>query len=232
MHPLAVVSLVVTVVLPGRRSPRPPRPASFAARVLALALAVGLALNLARTGMGGWYAIFDLRGAGSFAAANEYLPALPALSHGTRFYLDRFAELVHRCPSTSPVIRRRRCSVLRALGLTTATRAAALCIAADGWAHRSPTGSVVPWAASATHGRWWVLLVACSPATLLFGVTSFDSVFATRRAGGRRAACSRGARAAGGGRGRARRRQPPSHNAILARRGRTSCTATVPRQVR
>ena len=74
------------------------RPASFAARVLALALVLGLALNAARHGTRGWGAIFDLRPGGSFEAENEYLPGLPALCYGARFYLDRFAELVPSLP--------------------------------------------------------------------------------------------------------------------------------------
>ena len=181
LHPLAVVSVAVAaiaVVLAPRLVVATDRPASFAARVLALALVLGLALNVARTGTRGWDAIFDLRPGGSFEASNEYLPGLPALSYGTRFYLDRFAELVPSLPVNvaghppAPLL------VLHALGLTTVARAAALCIGAA--ALTAPLTYALGRAlGSERDARVAAVLVACSPAMLLFGVTSFDAVFAT-----------------------------------------------------
>ena len=181
LHPLALASLAaaaLTVVVAPRLVAANDRPASFAARVLALALMLGLALNLARTGTRGWDAIFDLRPGGSFEASNEYLPGLPALSYGTRFYLDRFAELVPSLPVNvaghppAPLL------VLHALGLTTATRAAALCIGAA--ALTAPLTYVLGRGLGSEHdARVAAVLAACSPAMLLFGATSFDAVFAT-----------------------------------------------------
>jgi len=181
VHPLAVVAVgaaAFVVVLAPRLITAGDRPASFATRVFALALSLGLALNLARAGTRGWDAIFDLRPGGSFEAANEYLPGLPALSYGTRFYLDRFAELVPSLPVNvaghppGPLL------VLHALGLTTAARAAALCIGAGA------LGAPLTYALGRTLGgerdaRVAAMLFACSPLTLLFGVTSFDYLFAT-----------------------------------------------------
>jgi methylthioxylose transferase len=154
------------------------RPPAFAAGILMLALGLGLALNLARAGTAGWYAIFDLGPGGSFEAANEYLPGLPALSYGARFYLDRFAELVPSLPVNvaghppGPLL------VLQGLGISTAGGAAALCIAAGA------LGAPLTYALGRTllderQSRVAALLFACSPLTLLFGVTSFDYLFAT-----------------------------------------------------
>jgi methylthioxylose transferase len=181
LHPLAVLSVaavVLAVVTAPRMVGATDRPASFSARVLALSLVLGLALNLARTGTRGWDAIFDPRPGGSFEAANEYLPGLPALSYGARFYLDRFAELVPSAPVNvaghppAPLL------VLHAFGLTTAARAAALCIGC------AALTAPLTYALGRTLGterdaRVAAVLAACSPAMVLFGVTSFDAVFAT-----------------------------------------------------
>jgi hypothetical protein len=181
LHPLAVVSMAVAaiaIVVAPRLVVAADRPASFAARVLALALVLGLALNVARTGSRGWDAIFDLRPGGSFEASNEYLPGLPALSYGTHFYLDRFAELVPSLPVNvaghppGPLL------VLHALGLTTAAGVAALCIGVGA------LGAPLTYALGRTLGsdrdaRVAAILFACSPLTLLFGVTSFDYLFTT-----------------------------------------------------
>jgi methylthioxylose transferase len=180
-HPLALASLVVgalAVALAPRLVTAADRPASFAARVLALALGLGLALNVARAGTRGWDAIFDLRPGGSFEAANEYLPGLPALSYGTRFYLDRFAELVPSMPVNvaghppGPLL------LLHATGITSAAGVAALCIGVGA------LGAPLTYALGRVLGaerdaRTAAVLFACSPLTLLFGVTSFDYLFAT-----------------------------------------------------
>ena len=181
LHPLAVASMAVAamaIVVAPRLVVAADRPASFAARVLALALVLGLALNVARAGTRGWDAIFDVRPGGSFEAGNEYLPGLPALSYGTHFYLDRFAELVPSLPVNvaghppAPLL------VLHGLGLTTAAGAAALCIGAA--ALSAPlTYALGRAVGSDRDARVAAVLFACSPAALLFGVTSFDAVFAT-----------------------------------------------------
>jgi hypothetical protein len=178
LEPLAAVS-ALAVALGVAVAPRlPRRPLAFAAAVLALALALGLALNLARAGTAGWSAIFDLGPGGSFEAPNEYLPGLPALSYGARFYLDRFAELVPSLPVNvaghppGPLL------VLHALGISSAAGTAALCIGAGA------LGAPLTYALGRSllderEARAAAILFACSPLTLLFGVTSFDYLFAT-----------------------------------------------------
>ena len=187
LHPLAAVAFAgsALAVQAAGRLVRFQRGATFAAGVFGLALALGLALNLARTGTRGWDAVFDLHRGGSFEAANEYLAGFPALTYGTRFYLDRFAELVPSLPVNvaghppGPLI------VLHALGVSTAAGAAALCIGAGA------LGAPLTYALGRTLGtdrdaRLAAVLFACSPLTLLFGVTSFDYLFATAGLG---AAC-------------------------------------------
>jgi methylthioxylose transferase len=181
LHPLAAVSAVAVaagIAVAPRLQSRLQRPPAFAAGVLGLALALGLSLNLARAGAAGWYAIFDLHPGGSFEAANEYLPGLPALSYGTRFYLDRFAELVPSLPVNvaghppGPLL------LLHALHIRTATATAALCIGAG--ALGAPLTYALGRSLLDEHdARTAALLFACSPLTLLFGVTSFDYLFAT-----------------------------------------------------
>ena len=166
LHPLAVASVAVAaiaIVVAPRLVVAADRPASFAARVLALALVLGLALNVARAGTRGWDAIFDLRPGGSFEASNEYLPGLPALSYGTHFYLDRFAELVPSLPVNvaghppAPLL------VLHGLGLTTAAGAAALCIGVA--ALSAPlTYALGRAVGSERDARLAAVLFACSPA--------------------------------------------------------------------
>jgi methylthioxylose transferase len=181
LHPLAVASVAVAaiaIVLAPRLVVTADRPASFAARVLALALVLGLALNVARVGTRGWDAIFDLRPGGSFEASNEYLPGLPALSYGTHFYLDRFAELVPSLPVNVAGHPPASLLMLHGLGLTTAAGAAALCVGAA--ALSAPlTYALGRAVGSERDARVAAVLFACSPAALLFGVTSFDAVFAT-----------------------------------------------------
>ncbi len=181
LHPLAAMSMAVVAAAPlvaPRLVAARAGGAAFAAGVLGLALAVGLSVNLARNGARGWDAIFDLRPSGSFEAANEYLPGLPALSYGTRFYFDHFAELVPALPANvaghppGPLL------VLHALGLTTPARAAALCIGVGA------LGAPLTYALGCSLGaerdaRVAAVLFACSPVVVLFGVTSFDYLFAT-----------------------------------------------------
>ncbi|MEN3280912.1 MAG: methylthioxylose transferase [Solirubrobacteraceae bacterium] len=178
LDPLAAVSALVVAAGIALAPRLPRRPPAFAAGALALALGLGLGINLARSGAAGWYAVFDLGPGGSFEAANEYLPGLPALSYGPRFYLDRFAELVPSLPVNvaghppGPLL------VLHGLGISTAAGAAALCIAAGA------LGAPLTYALGRSllderDARVAALLFACSPLTLLFGVTSFDYLFAT-----------------------------------------------------
>jgi hypothetical protein len=173
---LAVLAVSVLVALRAARALR--RPLEFAGFLFALTLALGLSLNLARHGARDWYAIFDTSQGGSFEAANEYLPGLPALSYGVRFYLDRFAELVPALPVNVAGHTPGLLLSLRLLGITSASGMAALCIG---------VGALVPpltYDLARTQlgderARLAGLLAAFAPSLLLFGVTSADYLYAT-----------------------------------------------------
>ena len=64
------------------------RPYAFAVGLYGLALALGLALNLARAGLRGWWSVFAGGAHGSRESRFEYLPGLPALRHGVAFYVS------------------------------------------------------------------------------------------------------------------------------------------------
>jgi hypothetical protein len=173
---VAVAALGALVAL-GPHLLRGPTPAYLAGLVV-LAAAAGLAVNAARTGPGAWDAVFDLGPGGSFEAKNEYLPALPALSYGPRFFLDHFAELVPALPINAGGHPPGLLLFADATGLTTSARFAALCIAA--------TVAIAPLTYALARGlglaqeraRIAGLLAAGSPALLLFGITSADAMFA------------------------------------------------------
>ena len=174
----------------------PPR--SFIAALFAAALGLGLAVNAGRGGTADWSAIFRLGAGGSFEAINKYLPGLPALSYGTPFFLDRFAELVPALPVNVSGHPPGLIVLLHLAGLTTPGRMAALCIAAA--AAVAPLTYALARALVTEHAaRVAGLLAVASPCLLLFGTTSADAVYA---AAGTAAACllvarRRRARAAG-----------------------------------
>jgi hypothetical protein len=154
------------------------RPLAFAVFVLVLALALGLALNLARHGARDWYAIFDTGPRGSFEAPNEYLPGLPALSYGTYFFLDRFAELVPALPVNVAGHTPGLILSLHFLHISTATGMAALCIGTG--ALTAPLSyDLGRTLLGEERGRNAGLLTAFAPSLLLFGVTSADYLYTT-----------------------------------------------------
>ncbi|MFA9272671.1 MAG: hypothetical protein ACEQSX_18365 [Baekduiaceae bacterium] len=166
-------------------------PAAVALALYVLAVALGLALNVVRDGTDGWTRMFDLGPSGSFEAPNEYLPALPSLGYGVWFYLDRFAEMVPAFPvhvaghPPGPLL------LLHAFGITTAGGMAALVVL--GGSLCAPLAYRLGWTLHGEPaGRVAGLVCACSPLMLLFGVSSFDYVFA---AAGGVAACLLAARA-------------------------------------
>ena len=174
---VAAAALVAAVAIAPRLvSPSIP-PWCFDLMVYGLALGLGLALGAVRHGPDGWWRIFDLGPGGSFEARNEYLPGLPALSYGTHFYLDRFAELVPSQPVNvaghppGPLL------VVHWLGIRSAGGLATLCILAGSacapLAHR--LGRTLH---GESGGRAAGLLCAMAPGALLFGVTSYDYAFA------------------------------------------------------
>jgi methylthioxylose transferase len=152
-------------------------PLAFAGFLFALALVLGLGLNLARDGSHGWYSIFDSGPHGSFEAQHEYLPGLPALSYGTRFFLDRFAELVPSLPVNVAGHPPGLLLTLHLLGIRTAPAMAALCVGAGSLC--APLAyDLGRTLGGEQRGRTAGLLTAFAPSLLLFGVTSADYLFA------------------------------------------------------
>jgi methylthioxylose transferase len=101
----------------------------------------------------------------SFEAANECLPALPALAHGRGFFLDRFAELVPALPVHAAGHPPGLLLALDGAGLTTPGRMAALCILSA--ALVPPLTVALARAAGSRHARSAGLLALGSPALLL-----------------------------------------------------------------
>jgi methylthioxylose transferase len=175
----AVPALVFTAAaaIAPRASRRVRSPLAFAGGLFGLALVLGLALNLARGGVHGWYSIFDLGPHGSFEAQHEYLPGLPATSYGTHFFLDRFAELVPSLPVNVAGHPPGLLLSLHLLGIESAPGMAALCVG---------LGSLcAPLAydlgrtlGGEERGRHAGLLTVFAPSLLLFGVTSADYLYA------------------------------------------------------
>ena len=186
--PLAAVSAVVLgagASIAPRAAARLRSPLAFAAALFLLALALGLALNLARGGPRGWYAIFDTGAHGSFEAKWEYLPGLPALSYGAHFFLDHFAELVPALPVNVAGHPPGLLLTLHVLGIRGAAGMAALCIGTG--ALTAPLAYDLGRTLRGEQGgRMAGLLTAFAPSLLLFGVTSADYLYATM---GTAAAC-------------------------------------------
>jgi methylthioxylose transferase len=174
---VAVLVLLAAVALGPRLLDRRLPPLGFSAASYVLALCVGMAVNLAREGADGWSRMFTI-GEGAFhEGPNEYLPGLPTLGYGVRFYLDRFAEMATSQPVNvaghppGPLL------LMDALGITTAGGLAALCIVAG--ASCAPLAHRLSWTLDdEPTARIAGLLCALSPALVLLGVSSYDVVFA------------------------------------------------------
>jgi methylthioxylose transferase len=138
--------------------------------VLRLPLADG------RGGTAAWDRVFT-PGA-SFEAPNEYLAALPSLDYGSRFFLDRFAELVPSFPVHVAGHPPGLLLTAHALGLTTPARFAALCIGVGALSAPLTYGlarTLLPERRARISG----LLMALAPGALLFGVVSADALYCT-----------------------------------------------------
>lgn len=169
----AVLAVCAALAPRARRLPGP----AFAAALYAIVLAAGLAVAAARSGTPAWSHVFELGRGGSPEAVNEYLPGLPAVDLGTWFYLDRFAELVPSLPvnvaghTPGPLL------LVHALGIRSAGPLAALCIAL-GSATAPLTYAIARTVGGEDRARTAGLLAALCPLLLLFGVTSFDYIYA------------------------------------------------------
>ena len=178
-HPLLLVSVpafAVAVALGPRLLGARLGPVAVAAVLLVATLALRLALAAGRGGTGAWDRVFDRER--SFEADNEYLPALSSLDYGTRFFLDRFAELVPSFPVHVAGHPPGLLLAMDALGITTPGRLAALCIGVGALSAPLTYGLARALAPERT-ARLAGLLMALSPGALMFGVTSADAIFCT-----------------------------------------------------
>jgi hypothetical protein len=152
------------------------RAVRFAAALLVGTLVLRLLLGAVRMGTFGWHDMFDVlpRGEGK----NEYLPSLPAFDYGTRFVLDRFAELVPALPVHSAGHPPGLLLVMHWFGIDTANRLAALCIVVG--AFSAPLTYVLARQLFEERtARIAGLLAALAPSMLHFGATSADAIFLT-----------------------------------------------------
>ncbi len=179
-EPLAIVSAVAfaaAVLFAPRLLTSVRSPLAFAACVYVLAVALGLSLNLAHDGARGWWSVFAGGPQGSHESAYEYLPGLPALAHGTRYYFGHFAQLFPYLPlhaqgnPPGPLV------ALHLLGISTPGALAALCVATG--ALTAPLAYDLGRTLSGEQrGRTAAVLTSFTPSLLLFGVTSADYAFA------------------------------------------------------
>ena len=172
---LAVAVLGTCVAVAPRLRSRTLSAPGFAAASLVLGLALRLAVGAARDGTGGWYAVYDVPNKES---SNEYLPALPALDLGVRFFLDTFAEIGTALPVHAIGHPPGLLVTLHALGIDSAGAMAALTIAVG--ALSIPLVYVLGrQLLSEARARVATLLYAFAPSAVLHGVTSADALFAT-----------------------------------------------------
>ena len=149
----------------------------FAALLYVVALALGLGVNLAHEGVRGWWAMFATGRHGSFEGEFEYLLGLPLLRHGVGYYLHHFPALLYYATThikgnpPGPLV------LLHLLGIHTAAQLAALCIVC-GSACAPLAYDLGRTLGGEERGRVAGWLCACSPAALLYGVSSFDYLFA------------------------------------------------------
>lgn len=148
---------------------------TFLAGGFAAALVARLGLSLLRDGADGWYAIFG----SDPEAANEYLPALPALhALGLRDFLDRFAELSPTLPIHPSAHPPGLLVLLDWVGIDSARALATLVILAGTATVPLTYALARRLALPADRSRVAAMLIAFSPAALLYGVSSADALFA------------------------------------------------------
>ena len=161
-------------VAPRLRAPAV-RPWAFAAATLALGLALRLVLGSARGGVEGLWAVYEV---GNHEAANEYLPALPALDFGTLFFLDTFAEVGTSLPVHAIGHPPGLLLTLHWLGIDGAPGMAALTIGAGALAIPL-TYLLARELLDEDRARSAALLYVFAPSAVLYGATSADALYAT-----------------------------------------------------
>ncbi|MCO5327208.1 MAG: hypothetical protein M9964_09160 [Solirubrobacterales bacterium] len=149
---------------------------AFVVAIFAVTLLARLSVSAARDGTEGFSAMFG----SSPEAANEYLPALPALhSLGLHDFLDRFAEISPTLPIHPSAHPPGTLLLLDALGIDTAEGMAWLVILVGALAVPLTYWLARGLGVADDRSRAAALLLALSPSALLYGVTSTDSLFAT-----------------------------------------------------
>lgn len=149
---------------------------AFAAATFALTLVLRVVLFASRNGGDFDRALAVLpRGEGK----NEYLPTLPAFDYGTRFVLDRFAELVPALPVHSAGHPPGLVITMHFLGLNTGTRLAWFCIVVGALATPLTYALAKRLLNDERSARLAGILMAFSPAILQYGAVSPDAVYLT-----------------------------------------------------
>jgi methylthioxylose transferase len=151
------------------------RPWVFAVAALALGLALRLALGSARGGVEGLWAVYEV---GNHEAANEYLPALPALDFGALFFLDTFAEVGTSLPVHAIGHPPGLLLGLHWLGVDGAPGMAALTIGVGALAIPL-TYLLARELLDEASARSATLLYVFAPSAILYGATSADALYAT-----------------------------------------------------
>jgi methylthioxylose transferase len=171
----AAALLAIGVWLAPRLRATAVRPWAFAGSALALGLALRLALGSARGGVDGLWAVYEV---GNHEAANEYLPALPALEFGALFFLDTFAEVGTSLPVHAVGHPPGLLLTLHWLGIDGAPGMAALTIGVGGLAVPL-TYVLARELLDEDRARMAALLYVFAPSALLYGATSADALYAT-----------------------------------------------------
>lgn len=173
--PAAALIAGAALAAPRLRAPTSISPAAFAALALALGLVLRLALAAARGGVEAWYAVYEVP---SFEGPNEYLPALPALDFGLRFFLDTFAEIGTALPVHAVGHPPGLLSTLHLLGISTPEGMAALTIGVG--ALSIPLAYLLARELlDEVRARTATLLYVFAPSAVIGGATSADALFAT-----------------------------------------------------
>ncbi|MDQ6750531.1 MAG: hypothetical protein M3Z33_07270 [Actinomycetota bacterium] len=148
-------------------------PAGFGAAVVLLGLVMRLALNVVRAGPHDWYAVFGATGEGR----REYLPALSAFTAGTDAFLRHFAEFARTLPTHPRAHPPGLLVTLHLLGIDSARGMAALTIGVG--ALTVPLTYLLGRnVLDDGRARTAALFCAFAPASLLYGATSADALYA------------------------------------------------------
>ena len=172
--PAAVLLALGVWLAPRLRAPAL-RPWVFAGAALVLGLALRLALGSARGGVDGLWAVYEI---GNHEAANEYLPALPALDFGALLFLDTFAEVGTSLPVHAIGHPPGLLLMLHWLGIDGAPGMAALTIGAGALAIPL-TYLLARELLDEDRARSATLLYVFAPSAILYGATSADALYAT-----------------------------------------------------